>query len=33
MGCEPSGNNKSGGHQTREKPTVTKKKKNDQKRK
>ena len=33
MGCEPSGNNKSGGHETRETQTLTKKKKNDQKQK
>ena len=31
MGCEPSGNNKSGGHETRETQTLTKKKKNDKK--
>ena len=32
MGCEPSGNKKSGGQETRETPTL-KKKKNDQKKK
>ena len=33
MSCEPSTNNKSGGHQTRETQTLTKKKKNEQKEK